>query len=451
MPYSYLLITIYCLFFAFITWNNFSRGLFLFFLLLPTYLIRFNIGPLPTTLLEMMLWVIFVVWLIKYHKHIILNLKSSVLNHKLLFISIGLFLLSATISIFTSSNLKSALGEWKAFYIEPVILFFILITNYKLLITKKFINNIIFALILSGIITSILAIFQHFTGWLVPEAFWQNQNTFRVTAWYGFPNAVGLFLAPLVPLAIYLAIENWKQMMKVESIKYKVKSCVLIGVFLLSTFTFILAIIYARSTGALVGLVAGIGFLLLIYKKTRWYTLAVGIIGLISLFSFPGLSSLKNEILLQDRSGQIRVSIWSETIRFLKDNPIFGAGLASYSEKIIPYHTTLNDEGIEIFHHPHNIFLTMYVNLGLLGLISFVLIIVSLFLIPYSLFKNKHNMEHGTWNSLPIYLTTSLIIILIMGLVDSPYIKNDLAIFFWLMPALLINVTQVLRPDVHTA
>jgi len=31
-----------------------------------------------------------------------------------------------------------------------------------------------------------------------------------------------------------------------------------------------------------------------------------------------------------------------------------------------------------------------------------------------------------------------MIVVLTMGLVDSPYIKNDLAIFFWLLPALLI-------------
>lgn len=471
---SYLLIAIYCLLFTFITWRKFHFALALLFLLLPTYLIRFNLGTLPTTLLEVMLGIIALIWLIRYHRSIIFNLKSSVLNHKLLFISITLFLLSATISIFTSVNLRAALGEWKAFYIEPVLLFIIFITipkqetkdklqkDYKIerlkdynhqsfnliIFQSSLTNTIIFALILSGLVTSLLAIYQHFTGYLVPYSFWQNQNTFRVTAWYGFPNAVGLFLAPLVPLAIYGVKQIFTEFKNKNWKKY---------LFLIPYPLFLilspLAIFYAKSTGALVGLVAGIGFLLLFYKKTRWLTLAVGLVGLVSIASFSGLSNIKSEIFLQDRSGQIRIGIWQETVKFLSDHPIAGAGLASYQEKVKPYHTTVNGEGIEIFHHPHNIFLTMYVNLGLLGLISFILILISFFKIGLS--HNTYHVSHNSitirqCNNVSIYLISSMVIVLVMGLVDSPYIKNDLAIMFWLLPALLItSTTQALKPDAN--
>ncbi len=242
----YLLLTAYCLLFTYLTWKNFHSGLFLLFLLLPTYLIRFNIGPLPTTLLEVMIWILIIIWLIKYNRSIIFNLKSLILNHKSLFIAVALFLIAATISVFTSIDLRAAAGEWKAFYFEPILVFIILITslnknnfnnnqkisNFQIspatagsrlhsgTISKQFsiykflnfqisnpINIVIYALILSGLFTSLLAIYQHFTGWLVPYSFWQNHSTFRVTAWYGFPNAVGLFLAPLVPLVIYLIIQ----------------------------------------------------------------------------------------------------------------------------------------------------------------------------------------------------------------------------------------------------
>ena len=162
----------------------------------------------------------------------------------------------------------------------------------------------------------------------MPYSFWENQNTFRVTAWYGFPNAVGLFLAPLIPLAIYLIKQKLTFISRILSLIFVPLS--------------ILAIIYAKSTGALVGLAAGIGFLLLMYKKTRWPAVTICFLGLLSLFSFSGLSKIKQELLFQDRSGQIRIGIWNETWQFLKDNPLSGAGLASYMEKIKPYHTTVN-------------------------------------------------------------------------------------------------------------
>ncbi len=432
--YSLLLIP-YSLFFAFISWHRFSTGLFLFFLLLPTYLIRFNIGPLPTTLLEMMFFIIFLVWLIKHVSRNTYHVTNLIRKNKILFTGIVLFLLASTISIFTSSNLKSALGEWKAFYVEPIIMFFILIYTTKEkqssnlpIFQSSLSNNIIFALVLSGLLTSILAIYQHFTGWLVPWDFWQNNETFRVTAWYGFPNAVGLFLAPIWPLAFYLLKEKINLFFKNKEIK---------NTFLLYVIPCILylvlspiAIFYAKSTGALIGLAAGIVILLLFYKKTRLPIIILSIVCLSGLLSLSSLSSLRNEVTFQDRSGQIRLSMWSDTTEFLKDHPINGAGLASYTEKITPYHTNVNNEGIEIFHHPHNIFLTMWVNLGLLGLVGFVLILIWLF--KTSLLRNMLR------NNLTIFLLSSISIIAITGLVDSPYIKNDLAILFWLLPALLI-------------
>jgi len=429
----YGLVTIYLLLFTFIAWNRFNFALALFFFLLPTYLIRFNVGLIPTTILEIMFLVIFVIWIIKHTSRNTYHVTLDIIKkNKILFVGVFFFLLTATISIFTSSDIKSALGEWKAFYIEPILMFFIITTTFKSS-NKKLINSIIFALILSGLLTSLLAIYQHFTGWMVPWDFWQNNETFRVTAWYGFPNGVGLYLAPIWPLAVYLfrkkistlTKRNWK----LEIGNYlEIVSCSLFIV--LSP----LAIFYAKSTGAIIGLTAGVGILLLIYKKTRWPIIIISIIGITSLLNFSSLSDIKDEIFFQDRSGQIRLSMWSDTFEFLKDNPIKGAGLASYEERIIPYHTTVNNEGIEIFHHPHNLFLTMWVNLGLLGLISFILILIWFF--KTSLLRSMLR------NNLTIFLLSSMIVIIIMGLVDSPYIKNDLAIFFWLLSAFLISDTQ---------
>jgi O-antigen ligase len=388
-----------------------------------------------------------------------LNLKSLILNHKFLFIGSALFLLGATISIFASTNLRAAAGEWKAFYVEPFLVFLILVTTLKtnnfnqknekdLKIRRledykeKFFNLsifqssimdlILYALILCGLITSVLAIYQYSTGWMVPYAFWQNRNTFRVTAWYGFPNGVGLFLAPLVPLAIYLLKQsflkfkktNWK--FDIWNWKMFIDSLLLIPCALL-------AIYYAKSTGGLIGVAAGIGLLLLFYKKTRWPAVIICLVGFVSIVSLPSLSSIRNEIFAQDRSGQIRVGIWKETFSLLKDRPLLGAGMASYNTRIIPYHKQVNGENIEIFHHPHNVFLTIWVNTGIIGLIGFLGILFSGYRLQVTSYK-----KNKTLPLLNYFLIASLTTILVTGLVDSPYIKNDLSVFFWTIIALLI-------------
>jgi O-antigen ligase len=420
-------IILFTIIFTALTFYRLQIGLGLFFLLLPTYLIRFSIGSLPTTLLEVMLGIIFIAWLFEISNRRLTNFKFQISNfssskYKLFFISTSLFLIATTISIFTSIDTRAALGEWKAFYIEPFLLFIILTTTIIKTKQKKHLTNtILIALILSGLATTILAIYQHFTGWMVPHAFWANGDSYRVTAWYGFPNGVGLFIAPLIPMAIYLLLHYKKQY------KYAVQTLCI--VFLIAG---PLAVLYAKSTGGLIGIAAGIGLLLLFYKKTRWPAIVLGSIVLISIFAIPKLDSIQTEVTFQDRSGQIRLAIYNETLTFLKDHPIAGAGLASFSERIVPYHKTVNGEGIEIFHHPHNIFLTMWVNLGLLGLIGFIGIIISNFLFLISVLKQKNIPPQISY-----FLIASFTTIIITGLVDSPYVKNDLAILFWAITALL--------------
>lgn len=404
------LLLLFSLLFAFVTWRKFEHGIFFLFLLLPTYLIRFSLFGIPSTLLEVMIWILFLIFVLKEIKNYKLEIRNCIHNNKLLTFGTALFLLGATISLFTSVDLRAAAGEWKAFYIEPFLLFTVLLLFFWTQQEKnsnKIQQYIIIPLLICGLATSMFAIYQHFTGWMVPEAFWANGNSYRVTAWYGFPNGVGLFLAPLVPLALSLFANNFKKKNRAAAIA------------LLFLLTAPLAILFAKSTGGLVGVAAGVGLLLLLWKKTRWPAVAIGVIGIILVLFLPQANPIKTELLAQDRSGQIRRAIWSETTELLRDRPLLGAGLASYTERIEPYHTRVNGEGIEIFHHPHNIFLTMWVNTGLIGLIGFILMIVWFFV--------------HTWKQTNVFLLASMVALLTTGLVDSPYIKNDLSVFFWVL------------------
>lgn len=405
-------IRLYVVLFAFIAWQRFELGLFLLFFLLPTYLIRFKYFGIPITLLEMMIFVIALIYIVGTKIDIplktkLLDIKTKIKQNPSLTIAISIFIIAATISIFTSINKQSALGEWKAFYVEPILMFLILITTVK----EKISANLIFALVLGGFFTSSLAIYQKFTGWYVPWEFWENGNSYRVTGWYGFPNGVGLFLAPLIPLAFYL-------------IKYKDNFLQYI-ISIISIPLGLLAIFFAKSTGGLIGIIAGIGLLMIFWKKTRWPTIIFGGVCLIGLFLMPN-NSIKQELLMQDRSGQLRIMIWGETMEFLSDNPLFGAGLASYKTLVYPYRI---DKWVEVFHHPHNIFLTMWVNIGLLGLLGFVWILVWFYRVGIMYFKT---------NPLIKYLLATMTAIITTGLVDSPYIKNDLSLFFWLLPAFMV-------------
>lgn len=393
---------------------KFEYWVFALFLLLPTYLIRFRVGPLPSTILELIVLIVIGLGLLRSPSP-----NTLIQKNKLLATGIALFLIAATISIFASVDIRAAAGEWRAFYIEPILIFFVLSAYFKSLAAEKRNTHlqkyILLPLVLSALVTSILCIYQHFTGWLVPYAFWANRETYRVTGWYGFPNAVGLFLAPIIPLSLYLIEKTWKENKKIAWIS------------IATIFTSLLAIIFAKGSGPLIGVAAGIGVLLLCYKKTRLPAIVFGIIASVGIILLPPTHSIKQELFATNYSGQLRRDIWSETFALLKDHPITGAGIASYEERIVPYR---GDHWIEVFHHPHNIFLTIWVNTGLLGLIGFITILVWFFI---TAIKN---------NSQTKFVLASMSTIIVMGLVDSPYIKNDLAILFWILPTLILAQTS---------
>ena len=110
----------------------------------------------------------------------------------------------------------------------------------------------------------------------------------------------------------------------------------------------------------------------------------------------------------------------------LKDHPIFGAGLGGYPIVFRPYH---HATAIEIFQYPHNIVLNFWSEMGLGGVVVFIWMVI---LWIRAAKKDPTSKSYKlTTNS--FVMIAPLIAILIHGLVDVPYFKNDLAILFWLL------------------
>jgi len=397
--------------------------------LLPAYLLRFQIGPLPTTFLEVMIGVVVVVFLAKNIKILRLPRFAQALRmtDRLLLIFIALFLITATISIFVSTETQAALGIWKAYFIEPIILFFIFIQIFS----KKDLPKIIYAIAISALLVSTLAIFQKFTGWNVPFEFWGKDGVFRVTSFYGFPNALGLYLAPIVPLLIFAII---KTLCRDALKRVSTKRTLTILFFIITTILALFAIIWAKSTGALIGLAAGALITALFFHRLRLPAILIIMI-ITSLFLLNIIpTQITQDLFLQDWSGQVRVKMWSETATMLTanwQNALFGIGLSAYPIAVAPFHIW---DFVEIFQYPHNFILNFWSEIGLLGLLTFCAL-------AFWFYKKTRYSAF-----LQFFLAWSMSTILIHGLVDVPYFKNDLAVFFWLLFGILILSTKQDKP-----
>ncbi|MBU0614421.1 hypothetical protein KJ766_04060, partial [Patescibacteria group bacterium] len=123
--FTVMLLFLFALY-GYICFKNIKFAALLFTALLPTYLIRFSVGSIPSTALEALFFILFSSWIIKkqYKKIPTNGLKNWILPLLLL-------LVTACISVITAPDTFSALGILKAYYIEPIIAGLIFLSIFK--------------------------------------------------------------------------------------------------------------------------------------------------------------------------------------------------------------------------------------------------------------------------------------------------------------------------------
>lgn len=421
---------------------------------LPAYLIRFKIFGLPFTLLETMILISFAVWFFKFFwpdaPNIIKNLKNRwayPFAHEIILLIIFSFI-AAGISGFSNG----ALGVWKAYFFEPILVYLLIFNIFK---NKAELSRIIWALLISAIAVSLFALFQKITGLFIANPMWAAAGTRRAVSFFGYPNAVGLYLGPLILIFI-----GWLFSLNEKDILKGLIKKIIISLTIVSS---LLAIYAARSEGALIGIAVSLFvFGLFAGGKQRIAAmfLLITIIGGVFWFA-PASGFIVTKLSLHDLSGQIRRQQWKETAKMLEGwRTITGAGLDNYQNSIKPYHqegiffnsdnrpnfdavvwasSTLRAkywQPVEIYLYPHNIILNFWSELGLGGLLVFLWIIIKYLIISWKLAANLGRRQSQE-KYLVLGLMAAMITIIVHGAVDVPYFKNDLAVMFWLLIALL--------------
>jgi O-antigen ligase len=391
--------------------ENLRLALAAFCGLLPLYLWRGTLavpglGNVPTTALELMLAALFGVWLWRRGR------THAAWNPWLAWWKpLALFALAGAVSVLVAADWRAGLGLFRAYIAEPILFFAVFLDLVR---TRDEARRVMQALSVTVIIVGVTAVWQKITGDGIPNPYWQAAATRRVTAFYGFPNAIGLFVAPLVVLLFgeaweMLAARRWQA-------AFLPALAALLGV---------LAAVFAVSQGAMLGMAVGLFLLGLTRPRLRLPTLTVAAIVLIAILAVPTARHKAVELMtLADDSGSVRRVIWSETLTMLADRPIFGAGLSGYQEALAPYHDA--KRGIEIYMYPHSWPLNFWTEMGLAGLAAFVWIIIRFARRSWTAFRKGGS-------PLAAAALCAMAALLVHGLVDAPYFKNDLALLFWII------------------
>jgi O-antigen ligase len=402
--------------------RNFNFLRFLIYstiILSPLYGLRFKIFGFPTTLLEVLIIFVFLLFLFE-------KLKSGDYNPFKFFsqtafdLPIFFLLCAVIISLFTSSDLRGGLGIFKAYFLEPAIFYYIVVSLFS---REKNILPLVSPLVLASIWLSLLAILQAITGRFsfAPHELAQG----RMVAVYNSANALGLFLGPIFSFLLGLVLLDGQKLIKKKNY---------ILLFSMTCFLIAPVLILTQSRGTLFALL-GVIFFIIYFFLTKTSLLRCllfsGLIIILVIFSIFSVAFLKvggdltPPVFQGSYRGQdtlqIRFYLWEGTFGLLLNRPFFGAGLDSFKE--IYFGDYSLPQYREPLQYPHNLFLTLFAELGILGLLAFAFLVWRII---------RALAKIGPWG---ISIACVLIYLFIHGLVDVPYFKNDLSFQFFLFLA----------------
>jgi len=383
----------------------------LILLLLPAYLIRFSVFGIPSTVLEVLIYLVFLygLWQAKKQGFRPIPIKIWLVP--------ALLVIALIISTLISPDKRVALGELKGFFIDPLIFLWLI---WQFVKKEKFI--LLFgSLSLSGLFVAIHTIILKFLGSTTADG--------RVIGIFGYsPNYLALFLMPIAVMVFGLG----RYLIGRKKVLWSLGA----------DFTFILiglAIYFSGSRGGIMSLAFGIGIFFLA-KYWRFigqrFSSKIIVATLILAAIYTAWTFIRPDFSVSPASGRtassnnVRWQIWQASwelgTKNIK-NSLLGVGLgnfqnafgeltkdrANFSEYITPMALT-----------PHNIYLMFWLSTGILGLFPFLSLLVLFF---------RQVLKNLSAEFTPIILAV-MAAMAIYGLVEASIWKNDLSViffFFW--------------------
>ena len=234
----------------------------------------------------------------------------------------------------------------------------------------------------------------------------------RISGTYPHPNALALYLEQPVAFGFALAV----------TARRKAASLGWLALTLVSS----LALIMTFSRGALIGAGFAVVAIALLSRRQR---LARGLIPvlvvlgvLLVIVAGPRMLSL-----FGGGSGSLRVVIWESAIAMIRDHPITGVGLDQFLYQYAPRYIAPEAWPERFTAHPHDIFLDLWLSLGILGLAAAGVYAITLV-------GAVHNLVRRDC-PLGLAATGAIIAGVVHGLIDNGYFVPDLALMFWFLTA----------------
>ncbi len=384
----------------------------------PAYLLHFKLAGIPFTGLEVFVYLLFGLWLfeiIRDHRNVVWDraIRNYWLAAFLLVAgaTIGAFLAPVGIMLPDGSVFEGrqvALGIWKGWVIAPVLYFAVLT---QVLRSSNEVHRILRAYIYSaalvGLASHAVALFGD--GLAID---------YRLKGFFESANYLALYIIPALLIDIRFLFDRRDPL--------KIWDYLDLSSFAILAYT----LLFTQSYAGILAVFGAFGIFVLIQLfKNRKQRKTIGIAFAILVFAFLSIVAtqirtpkFRQFVDFQNRSStSVRLEIYQVALDLVQKHPLVGVGPGLFQPNYqVDAPLVLGHAPMEWnMPHPHNIFLGFWLNAGLLGLAAFLVLLV---------------LAHRRFT----YPLIALWSIVIHGLFDMPFWKNDLAMIFWLILAVIV-------------
>lgn len=388
-------------------------------LLWPAYLLRTSLWGVPTTALELSVYGASLAALIvnTYRRQ-----WSRTTLPRWWLTAMLLWVIAWVVATAWSADRQASLGALKAWLVDPLLFgWLILETTHR----EQSRRLILKAAMVSGLVVAIAGLTQL---WFFRGTLQDN----RLSSFFApVANYAAMYLGPLLVLTV--AAVFWKLVDRR---------------WLMAAGVMAVALALTVSFGGYLSVILALALLWWRWpdRRVKRLTLAAGVavigFGILVLSFTPYLSEKLNT---RDRSSSVvRTQIWRTAVEMIKDRPWLGVGPNAFE---LVYRQTIPKlywPPLEwLVAQPHQLILALWLETGLLGLIAFTFFLWRW----WQWLRPRFSVSEGP----AVVAAAAMTAILVHGLVDTPYFKNDLAMVFVFVALLPLIFTGEKQTNLRSA
>ncbi len=362
------------------------------------------------------------------------------------------FFLMAALSVLIAYNHVIALRAFREEVVDPLLYLFLALTCLH---SRQDVTRLLAALLGSALIIALLGLAQLL---FLQNELVREEGVRRVHAVYGSANSIGLLFDYVLPIGLALLVAR-------ISLRIRILAAVL-------CISLVVVLYLTQSRGAWFAIAIAALFVAAFSVRNRKFMIiggsVVAVVLLIVLLFFR--TQVVNLVVEGHTSGHPgheistvtkRLYLWQSALHMIHDSPWVGYGMDNWlchysNNKVCDAHefhywiktdsvtgvsTGLIDE--PTLSHPHNIFLHVWVSMGIFGLLAFIAILILFYWLFSRILRRLNTVEfkeheHIRW--MTVGVGAAMLAALVQGQVDSAFLEQDLAFCFWMLVIALLSL-----------